>query len=47
MKCINLFFFQVIPDEICQRAGLSAVWFPSNKLGAHAYRHVTAHSQGN
>ncbi|XP_069690988.1 nuclear pore complex protein Nup85 isoform X2 [Periplaneta americana] len=34
-----------IPDEVCQRAGLRVTWIPGNRLGAHAYQHVTAHTQ--
>lgn len=35
----------VIPDDVCEKAGLTAVWIPGNKLGAFAYRHVTFSSQ--
>ncbi|KAJ9589474.1 hypothetical protein L9F63_017335 [Diploptera punctata] len=34
-----------IPDEVCEKAGLAAVWTPAGKLGTYAYRHVTVHSK--
>jgi hypothetical protein len=39
--------FQVIPDEVCHKAGLSANWHSCNKFSVHAYRPVTTRLRGN